>query len=57
MIAYYRVVWSVAGVLRSVNTYSAVAAEELLELLSQRKASRGDLDFVRVDAVPEEVYF
>lgn len=56
MIANYSVVWSVGGVVRICHTSSAVAAEELLEMLSQLKAIRGGIDSVRVDAVPEEVY-
>lgn len=57
MIFHYRVIWFVNGVQRVVNTHSAVAAEELLEMLSQLKDIRGGIDSVRVDAVPEEVCF
>lgn len=57
MIAYYDVIWVVSGVTRLVHTMSGVAAEELLELLLDRKLQKGDIESAYIKAVEEEVYF
>lgn len=56
---FYDLIWSVFydDKIRIVSTYDAKAAEELLEILMQRKVEKGDIKSSYIKAVPVDEVF